>query len=121
TGPPFGDGARDADVAARAGAQLEHLADDAGRVDGGIGVGHGDDRGVAAQGGGPGAGLDRLRLLATGLAQVGVAVDAAGRDGTPARVERAGSAAARLEAGTDGDDRPVAHEHVGRPGAGAVD
>ena len=50
-----------------------------------LGVGHGHDRGVAAERGRPGAGLDRLGLLAAGLAQVGVQVDQARADQAAAR------------------------------------
>ena len=53
-GPAHRDGAGHAHVAHRRRAQLEHLANDGGAVDGGLGVGHGDDRGVAAEGRGRG-------------------------------------------------------------------
>ena len=75
--PADGDGARGAHVARRGAAELEHLAHDAGVVDGRDGVGHGEDARVAAEGGGPGAGLDRLGLLLARLAQVAVEVDEA--------------------------------------------
>ena len=44
-------------------------------------------RGVAAEGGGPGAGLDRLGVLPAGLAQVRVQVDQAGQRDQAGRVE----------------------------------
>ena len=75
--PADGDGARGAHVARRRAAELEHLAHDAGVVDGRDGVGHGEDARVAAEGGGPGAGLDGLGLLLAGLAEVAVEVDEA--------------------------------------------
>ena len=86
-GAADGDGTGDVDVAQRGGAELQHLAHDGGAVDRRLGVRHGDDRGVAAERGGPRAGLDRLGLLAARLAQVGVQVDEAGADDAPAGVE----------------------------------
>ena len=85
----------DPHVAQRPAPELEHLAHHAGAVDGRVGVGHGHDGGVAAEGGGPGAGLDRLGLLPAGLAQVGVEVDQAGGDDAAAGVEDGGAGGRR--------------------------
>jgi len=88
-----------------------------GRVDRGIGVGHGDDGRVAAERGGPGAGLDRLGLLVAGLPQVRVEVDQAGGDHAAAGVEGARPAQPRAERGDDA----ALDEHVGGPLAGPVE
>ena len=64
-----------------------HELDDATRVLRRVGVRHRHDRRESAERRGPAAGLDRLGLLATGLAQVGVEVDEAGRDDAAAGVE----------------------------------
>ena len=79
-GPAHRDGARHGDVGQRAPAEGEHLGRHPRRVDRRLGVGHGHDRGEAAERRGAGAGLDRLGLLAAGLAQVGVQVDEARAD-----------------------------------------
>ena len=78
-------------------------------VDGRRGVGHGDDRGEAAERGAPAAGLDRLGLLPARLAQVGVQVDQAGRDDAArrrrARVSPSRSAPDRDDAAVVDDAR----------------
>ena len=84
--------------------ELEHLAHDGGTVDGRLGVRHGHDRRVAAEGGGPAAGLDRLGLLPARLAQVGVQVDEAGRHDAAAGVEHA--RVRRVEVGPTAAMRP---------------
>ena len=69
-------------------AEPPDLLDDAGGVGDREGVGHGVDGGVAAEGGGAGAGEDGLGVLAAGLAQVGVEVDQAGQQDLPVGVDR---------------------------------
>jgi hypothetical protein len=64
-----------------------------------VGVGHGAHRRVPAGRRGPGAGLDRLRIFAPRLAQVGVQVDEAGQDDQPGRVHD----------GRAGGGQPAAH------------
>ena len=67
------------------------------------------------------AGLDRLRLLATGLAEMRVQVDEPRRDRAAGRVELVTAAPADSIAGPTAAIAPVAHEHVGAPCAGGVD
>ena len=75
-----GDGADRADVHPAGGAaQGEDLFDDAGGVRHRGAVGHRVHGGVAAQGRGAGAGLDRFGVFAAGFAQVGVDVHHAGQ------------------------------------------
>ena len=74
-------------------AEPVHLLDHAGEVGDRVGVRHRVHRGEPAQRGGPGAGLDRLGVLAARLAQVGVQVDQA-RAARPARRRRRTSASA---------------------------
>ena len=81
----------------------------------GIGVGHGEDARVAAERGGPGAGLDGLGLLLARLAEVAVEVDEAGADHAAAGVE----GAVGREVGADaGDAAVVADDDVGGALAG---
>ena len=77
----------------------QHLLDDAGGVGDRVGVGHREDRGEAAEGGGGRAGRDGLGVLAAGLAQVGVQVDEAGQ-------QRPGPSASRTSAPGRGRARP---------------
>ena len=70
-------------------ASVEDVAHRLGRVQGGLGVGHGHHGGEAPEGGGPGPGLDGLGLLAARLAQVGVEVDQARGDHAAAGVQHA--------------------------------
>ena len=74
-GPAHGDGPGRVDVAQRGTTELLHLAHDPGAVDGRLGVRHGHHRGEPAEGGRPRAGLDRLGLLPTRLAEMGVEID----------------------------------------------
>ena len=69
-GASDGDGARDRHLGRATRAEGEHLTRGSGRVDRRLRVGHGQHGGVAAEGGGPRARLDGLRLFAPGLAQV---------------------------------------------------
>ncbi|GAA3116509.1 hypothetical protein GCM10017600_41640 [Streptosporangium carneum] len=69
-------------------AEPPDLLDDAGGVGDRVGVGHGVHRGVAAEGGGAGAGLDGLRVLPAGLAEVGVQVDQARQSDEAPGVDR---------------------------------
>ena len=85
-----------------------------GGVAGGLRVGHRDERGVPAERPGPGAGLDRLGLLATRLAQVRVQVDQPRTDRAARGVEHVG-AGRRVDAVLDGGDPAVDHEHVAAP------
>ena len=103
SGPGLGDGSRHPDVAAGSGGEVEHLPDGGGRVDGGLGVGHGHDGGEASEGRGPGPGLDGLGLLPPGLAQVDVQVDEPGGDKAAPRVQGA---------------RPLGLETLGHRGRG---
>ncbi len=127
TGPADGDSAGDGDLGGGGPAQVEDLADHPGRVDRRLGIGHRHDGRVATERGGAGAGLDRLGLLAPGLAQVRVQVDQAGPDEAAAGVEH-GGALRRVDrvVGRDhgvagdgdvgpgqsfgADDRPAAHD-----------
>ena len=68
-------------------AEPAHVLDDDRGVGDGVGVGHREDGGVAAERGGGRARGDGLRLLAAGLAQVGVQVDEAGQQHEAVGVE----------------------------------
>ncbi len=81
------DGPRHRDLGHATNAEREDLRRHAGGVDGRIGVGHGDDRRVAAQRGRPSPRLDRFGLLASRLAQVRVQVDQARADEASDRVQ----------------------------------
>ena len=87
--------------------EIDHL--DA--VLGGIGVRHGDHRGEAAECGSAAAGLDRLGLLTTRLAQMHVQVDEAGRDDQPAGVDHVVAVAGHQLVGDLGDGPAVRGEH----------
>ena len=106
--PADGDGAGDAHVARRLGPEAQDLPHHGGAVDGGIGVGHGHHRRVAAQGRGPGPALHRLGLLHARLAQVGVQVDEPGSHDAAPGVED-GDARPGVQPGLDGDDVALAH------------
>ena len=95
-------------------AEPPDLLDDAGGVGDREGVGHGVHGGVAAAGGGPGAGEHGLGVLAAGLAQVGVQVDEAGQQ-DPARRPRRPSAPPALEARCR--SRRWSRRRSGRPAA----
>ena len=69
-------------------AEVPDLLDHTGRVGDRVGVGHRVDRGEATACGRARAGLDRLGVLAAGLAQVGVQVDQAGQGDQPVGVDR---------------------------------
>ena len=86
-----------------------HELDDGQRVLRRLGVRHGDDGGETTEGRGPAPGLDRLRFLSTGLAQMDVQVDEAGRDDAAAGIE--GHSPSRFDA--DLDDPAVLDRHVG--------
>jgi hypothetical protein len=79
------------------------VLDDDGRVGHRVGVGHGEDGGEPAQGGGGRAGGDVLGLLAAGLAQMDVQVDEAGEQDRTAAVEQH----LPVEVGRDRADLPV--------------
>ncbi len=70
---------------------LEHLADDGGGVDGGLGVRHHDHAGDAAVDGGLGAGGDGFLGLEAGFAQMHVGVEHAGQQDAAAGVDDAGA------------------------------
>jgi hypothetical protein len=89
--PAHGDGSGHAHVATGSGAQVEHLSDDRRAVDGRLRVGHGDNCGVAAEGGRTGPSGDGLRFFSAGLAQVGVQVHQAGSDHAAGCVQHDGS------------------------------
>ena len=93
-------------------AEPPHLLDHAGGVGDRGGVRHRADRGVAAERGGPGAGLDGLGVLAARLAQVGVQVDQAGQGDQAVGVDdlRRRRRSARPDLG----DHAVAQQQVGR-------
>src|SRR5699024_11490896 len=75
------------------------------------GVGHRVHGGETAAGGGAGAGLDSLGLLAAGLAQVGVEVHEAGQDDAPVGLDDL-RALGSLEIGAHGLDAAADQEHV---------
>ncbi len=119
--PPHGDGAGHRHVGQCAPAEGEHLGHHPRRIERGLGVGHGHDGGEAAQRRGPGARLDRLGLLAAGLAQMGVQVDQAGPDETATGIEDAG-AAGRVDRRADrGDGGPVDRDVGAGDAVGADD
>ncbi len=86
-GASDGDGAGHRDLGGAADPERQHLGRHAGRIDRRLRVGHGHNGRVATERGGPGTGLDRLGLLATGLTQVGVQVDQPRADQAAAGVE----------------------------------
>ena len=89
----LGDGAdrHDVDQPGRA-SEVEDPFGGLGGVGHRAGVGHGQDRGEATDGCRGRAAGDRLGILATGLAQVGVQVDQAGQRHQPVGVEDVGAA-----------------------------
>ena len=91
-------------------AQPPDLLDHAGGVGDRVGVGHGVHGGEAAEGGGPGAGVDGLGVLAARLAQVGVQVDQARQGDQAAGVDHHGPGD-RAQGPGVGDDA-VAQEEV---------
>ena len=95
----------------------EHRRDHGGVVERRLRVRHGHDGGEASEGGGAGAGLDRLGLFVAGLAQVGVQVDEARYDEAAGGVEHGRALDAPSHCG---DDAPL-DEDVGDPVAGRVD
>ena len=90
---------------------LGEAAEDAGRVDDRIGVGHGEDRHVAARRRGPRAGRDVLFVLAPRRAQMGVQVDEAGQHEHVAGIDDPGGLAG-LELLAEPGDLALGHEHV---------
>ena len=72
-------------------AEPPDLLDHAGGVGDRVGVGHRVHGGEPAERRGPGAGHDRLGVLASGLAQVGVQVDEAGKRDEPGGVDDLGA------------------------------
>ena len=113
-GAPDGDGARHRDLGRAARAEGEDLRRHPGGVDRRLGVGHGDDGRVAAEGGRPGARLDRLGLLAPGLAQVGVQVDQARADEAAGGVEDERTAGGRRSTRPPPTTRSAGHGDVER-------
>ncbi len=120
-----GHGADRADVHPAGGAaQAVDLLHHAGGVRHRGAVGHGVDGGVAAQGGGAGAGLHGFGVLAAGFAQVGVHVHHAGQGHQAGGVDDGGVRRVVLRgcAGAAGGDDAVADEQVlgcRRPGSAA--
>ena len=109
-----GDGADRAHVAvAGLAAEPPDLLDDAGGVGDRVGVGHRVHGGEAARAPRPGAGLDRLGVLAARLAQVRVQVDQAGQGDQPVGVDDLGAARRSAPVADLGDDA-VPHQDVGR-------
>ena len=90
-GPALGDAGRGDHVAGGVAPEPQHLLHHRGGVDRRVGVGHGHQRGVPAEGAGPGAGLDGLGVLPAGFPEVGVEVDEAGGDDAPVRSENSGA------------------------------
>jgi hypothetical protein len=84
-----------------------------------FGVRHGHDRGESSEGRGSAAGLDRLGLLAAGLAKVHVQIDEAGGDDAAGCVEHVVVVASRDV--PDLDHPSVGDGHIGASGAGLVD
>ena len=78
--PADGHRPRDGDVGAGAPATGEDVAHGRGRVDRRLGVRHGDDGRVTAEGRGARPGIDGLRRLASRFPQMGVEVDKPRRD-----------------------------------------
>jgi hypothetical protein len=66
---------------------IENLLHDCGTVDGRLGIGHGDDRGVPTESRSAAASLDRFGFLATRFAQMGVDVDQSGADDASGGIE----------------------------------
>ena len=123
-GAPDGDGTRHRDLGGAADTERQHFGCHPGRVDRRLRVGHGHNGREAAERGRPGARLDRLGLLAAGLAQVGVQVDQPGADQAAGGVEhprpvgRVDGIGHRDDLGAgDGD---VAGDHTGRADDGAA-
>lgn len=116
-----GDGAGHPHVGETGLATEQHdLTDHCCVVDGRLGVRHGDNGREPAEGGSPRAGLDRLGLLAAGLAQVGVEVDQAGSHHAAPGVEHL-VAVAGGEVGPDGGDASAADRDVAAPNAAGID
>src|SRR5690606_562894 len=88
-------------------AQPPDLFDDAGSVGDGVGVGHGEDGGVAAHGGGPRPGGDGFCVFASRLPQVGVEVDESGQGNGPGGVDHFGAVSGEV-----GADREIGRAHV---------
>jgi hypothetical protein len=111
---PARDGADRVDAHGALGARaLQDRARDAGRVVDGLGVGHRADGREPARGRRPGAGRDRLLVLAARLGQVRVQVDEAGAHHATAHVDR--GRALRLDPAAQRGDAPVLDAHVGGP------
>ena len=77
--PALGDAARDVHRARGLPSALEHRLHDRGVVERRLGVGHAHHRRATAERGGPRTGFERLRVFATGVAEVHLDVDEAGR------------------------------------------
>ncbi len=110
-GAPQGDRPRDRDVGAGTPAEFQHVAHGRSRVGRRLGVRHRDDGGVTAERGRARPGLDGLRLLAAGFAQVRVDVDEPGRDETTRRVENR-RPEREVDSLSDRGDEAVLEEHV---------
>ena len=87
-------------------AALEHRLHDRGVVERRLGVRHADHRGATTERRGPRAGLDRLGVFATRLAEVHLDVDEPGRDDAALGVEHR-RARRRVEPRADLGDQPV--------------
>ena len=105
------DRGEEADVHLRlATGDLDERAERRGRVDHGIGVGHGEDGAVAAGRGRRRSARDRLLVLAAGGAQMHVRVDERRREHEPGSVDDAVTVG--VDALADGSDRARVDPHV---------
>ncbi len=93
-------------------AARQDVGDQRGRVERGLGVGHGDERAVPTEGAGASARLDSLCFLASGFAQMRVQIHESGADPAALRVDLFG-ARRRDECLADLGDTPVLDHDVG--------
>ena len=116
--PPERDGPGHGHLARATAAELEHLAGHRRRVDGGLGVGHGDHRREPAEGGRPAAPLATVSASSPArLAQVGVQVDQPGRDEAAAGVEHRARPPGTVESDSPSHDHPPSMATSARRGA----
>ena len=94
-------------------AALPYMVGDHRTVGDGIGVGHREHRGVAAESRCCGTGFDVLGVLPAGFAQMGVQVHQAGQQNLAWRVDHLGFCGAR-QSGADVGDLTVGDQHVDR-------
>ena len=100
------------DVHVGAARGIEHPARDVRRVIHGAGVRHGADGGKSAGGGGHGAAGNGLFVRLSGLTQVDVNINEAGRDDQSAGVEALVGLAAQLAGGSDFRDAAVLEQQI---------